>query len=374
MSINKFEKYILDTIGHERGRKWLLKIEALIHKYQNYRIRQELEAKRDAAVLMFPESHRSMAKTLLDNQITSLIGPAWTATPPSTEQMHIVFDSAVKAIDVYVVLSRIVGVQPLSGPVGETYLLQYVDKGEGVALCINTIPTTASTTRLNALMPLEVIGEDTKFYGLDIKNEYAKALGSEFGSEIVTNTIRHLVSIAEETIIDYTPSKDSDIATLAYIELNKASSDIAHKTRRGRGNFIIMNPVTFSGMSLSPAMKWEPSTENSAEFSTLTYAGKWEDTYEVYFNLDLPIGKVLVGYSGTALSSVSPINTDVGITLTPYIPVIATGVMVNPDTYEPEIRFITRSGVVLNDLENEKFPQKAANYYKMVDISRLLAH
>ena len=81
MSLNKFEKYILDTIGHERGRKWLLKIEALVHKYQNYRIRKELEAKRDAAVRIFKANPGLSRKDMIAKFVAEAnMTPAGAAT------------------------------------------------------------------------------------------------------------------------------------------------------------------------------------------------------------------------------------------------------------------------------------------------------
>lgn len=375
MSINKFEKFILDHIGIERGRKLLLKIEGLVHKYKNYRISQELEAKRDVAIVKFPESHRQMAKTLLDNQIKSLLGPSWTPTPLTSEQMHMMLDSAIKSIGAYTVLSNIVGVQPLKGPVDNIYLLQYADNGEGISLCFNTVPSNAETTKFRASMRMEAIYDKSVTHGLDIKRELSNALGSEFGSEIVSNTLRYLVSIAKETVVSYVPSDDADIAKLAFIEFNKAAADIAHKTRRGAGNFLVMNPGSFIDFSMD-SIGWEPATsETTLDTYNLVYAGKLGDKYSVYLTASIPVGKVLVGYAGATRSNqFSATSVDVGVTVTPYIPVISTGVMVNPDTYEPIVTFLNRSGLVPNDLSSEQFEQKAENYYRIVDITTLLAH
>lgn len=377
MSLNKFEKYILDIIGHVRGRKCILKVEALVHKYRNYRIRKELEAKRDTAVLTFPESHRLMAKTLLDNQITSLLGPNWSTTPLSTEQMHMIFDSAIKTIGAYKLLSDIVGVQPMSGPTNLVFILQCAEN-EGMSLNLNAVPSIATSSKFRASMPLESIRDTSIRYGFDIQRELAKALGSVFGSKIVSDTIRNIVSIAAETKVNYSTTDDADRAKLAFIELNKAASNIALKTRRGVGNFLIMSPDTFAEITMTPSIPWEPASDvEPLDVYGLTYAGKLEEKYSVYLSSDptFVTGKVLVGYAGASRSPQMPATSvDVGVILTPYIPVVSTGVMLDGNTYEPVVGFLNRSGIVYNDLKSEKFEQKAANYYQMVDISSLLAH
>lgn len=377
MTLNKFEKFILDRIGLERGRKWLFKIEALVHKYKDYRIRKELDAKRDAAILTFPESHRKMAKTLLDNQISSLLSANRSANPPTTEQMHMVMDSAIKTIGAYKLLSDIVGVQPMSGPTDLVFILQCAEN-EGMSLNLNSVPSKATSSKFQASMPLEPIRDTSNRYGFDIQRELAKALGSVFGSEIVSDTIRNLVSIAAETKVNYSPTDDADVAKLAFIEFNKAASDIALKTRRGVGNFLIMSPDTFAEIAMTPSVPWEPASDvEPLDVYGLAYAGKLGEKYSIYLSTDptFVTGKVLVGYAGVSRSPQMPeTSVDVGVTLTPYIPVVSTGVMVDSNTYEPVVGFLNRSGTVYNDLKSEKFEQKAANYYQMVDISSLLAH
>lgn len=385
-NLSKFEKYVLNHIGIERGRKWLLKIEALVHKYQNHRISLELEVKRDKFVKALPEEQRATANTLLNNQISSLlITTNLGGRPHSNEEIHLLFDSAVKTIGAYQLLSNIIGIQPLSGPVGMTYALQYANNESGLNLQFNSIACDAKTSKFKTCVSVEVLSDIKSVFGLDIKTELAKALGSEFGTEITSSVIRNLIKLASESTIECLPEEGISNSQLAYIELNKASVDIARTTRRGPGNFLIMSPTTFAEISMIPNLSWVPTITNTTLDSYgLTYAGKLGDRYSIYLSMDsvLSTGKILVGYAGVLLNKTfenkkTDINVDVGLIVAPYIPIVSAGVMTNPDTYSLELSFLNRSGIVYNTIEENtetESPQQAKKYYRLVDISKLLAH
>lgn len=351
-----------------------------MRKYQYYRIHTELEAKRNAVLRTTPEHHQVLVKTLLDNQITSLMSLTTMGKQVSTEEMHVIVDSAINTIGAYQILSDIVGVQPLTGPVGLASALQLGDNPNGITIDFKSIPIKASSYKCTTTMPLYPITDISTSHGIDIKKKIATTLGYELGQEIVTNVITKLVELAIETTIDYLQTEEGNISKLAFIEFNKASADIVIKTCRGAGNFLIMSPETFSKISMDPAIKWVPAKmEKTLDTYGLTPAGEFGDKYSVYLSRDAAFntGKVLVGYLGKHFIKTTKVSgsVDTGVILAPYIPIVSTGVLVDPNTYEPVQGFITRYGMMENTIENsnQKLKQNAENYYRMVDISKLLA-
>jgi len=64
-------------------------------------------------------------------------------------------------------------------------------------------------------------------------------------------------------------------------------------------------------------------------------------TYEVYCDSEIADGKILMGYKGREST------TDSGYFYCPYVPVMSTGIVVDPLTYQPQINFMTRYGKVI---------------------------
>lgn len=374
MTMNKLEQFTIKKLGPLRLSALLERVEKLVTKYRNYSARNVLEAKRDIAVATFPKEHREMAKKILDNQIESIL---ISAKPTDTQNMqHLTFATAVHTIKAYQFLSNIVSIQPMKGPVDVIHQLKYTcSEGDKLALSVTTQAIEAGAKRYAAKLDLSSF-EDSKFYRLDVEEEFSKLLGSEFACEIVYDTIEALCryAIKHENIYDSVEG--------AICELNRAAGEIATTTRRGAGNVLVMNPVTLQALTEAHSSMWTPSTEpTTLDAYGISYAGKlyYYDVY-VNYNPELSDYKVLVGYLGRTKTSSGEPNSfiiDAGVTVAPYVPVVSTGVIINPDTYEPEYRYMCRSGMaaMLTDIswskiDVHKFDGK--NYYRMVDLSTLL--
>jgi hypothetical protein len=285
-----------------------------------------------------------------------------------------------------VIANELVGVQPMTGPVGQIHTLRtrYADtaagvnagdealspfaiasaysgpsataSSEGVAgnkMSIQVLKQTveAKTRRLSARWTFEAAQDAESMHGLDVEAEIMQALAQEIVVEIDQEIIGSLRSLAGagETLnfnaltnaSDYTPTYVGDRHALLAIEINRAANRIASRTRRGAGNYIVVSPEALTILQSASTSTFARTTEGSFEAPTNTkLAGTLNGTIKVFVDSYAADGtKVLVGYKGTS-------ETDAPAFYCPYIPLMSTGPVMDPNTFEPVVSFMTRYGYI----------------------------
>ena len=139
------------------------------------------------------------------------------------------------------------------------------------------------------------------------------------------------------------------------VHINKAANTIAQLTRRGAGNFIIVDPITLSilqGDKNAPFVKIDDETaEKQKNLFRLKQVGTLNNTIRVY--CDLLGNDTIIGYKGSN-------DTDAGIIYSPYTMIMSTGPVMDPATFQPQISFMTRYGKDMDD--------NAKDYYHTLDV------
>jgi hypothetical protein len=227
---------------------------------------------------------------------------------------------------------------------------------EGVAgnkMSIQVLKQTveAKTRRLSARWTFEAAQDAESMHGLDVEAEIMQALAQEIVVEIDQEIIGSLRSLAGagETLnfnaltnaSDYTPTYVGDRHALLAIEINRAANRIASRTRRGAGNYIVVSPEALTILQSASTSTFARTTEGSFEAPTNTkLAGTLNGTIKVFVDSYAADGtKVLVGYKGTS-------ETDAPAFYCPYIPLMSTGPVMDPNTFEPVVSFMTRYGYI----------------------------
>jgi hypothetical protein len=282
-----------------------------------------------------------------------------------------------------VIANELVGVQPMTGPVGQIHTLRvrYADTGAGVTagtealspfalatqysgnpdataaaegtagrkMSIQILKETveAKTRRLSARWTFEAAQDAEAMHGIDVEAEIMQALAQEIVVEIDQEIIGSLRALAGAGValnfnaIDaaYTPTYVGDRHALLAIEVNRAANRIAARTRRGAGNYIVVSPEALTVLQSATTSTFARTTEGSFEAPTNTkLVGTLNGTIKVFVDNYAADGtKVLVGYKGTS-------ETDAPAFYCPYIPLMSTGPVMDPDTFEPVVSFMTRYG------------------------------
>ena len=314
-----------------------------------------------------------------------------------------------------VIANELVGVQPMTGPVGQIHTLRvrYADSTTGGAtnttageealspfkiaeaysgndgnpakggataalegsagnrLSIQILKQTveAKTRKLSARWTFESAQDAQAQQGIDIEAEVMAALAQEITAEIDQEVLGSLRALAatEET---YDQSAVSGTATFVGDEhaalavlINRVANKIAQRTRRGAGNYAVVSPLALTVLQSATTSAFARTTEgafaaptNNKMVGTLNGAMKvYVDTYAS------DTTNVLVGYKGAS-------ESDAAAFYCPYIPLMSSGVVLDPSTFEPVVSFMTRYGYVeLNNTASSL--GNAADYLGEVDMT-----
>ena len=291
-----------------------------------------------------------------------------------------------------VIANELVGVQPMTGPVGQIHTLRVryasTDSGAGVTageealspfkiaaaysgnsadpakgsstaslegeagnkMSIQILKQTveAKTRKLSARWTFEAAQDAQAQQGIDIEAEIMAALAQEITAEIdqeVINSLRDLAGTGSET---YDQSAVSGTATFVGDEhaamavlINRQANLIAQRTRRGAGNYAVVSPFALTILQSATTSAFARTTEGTFEAPTNTkMVGTLNNAMKVYVNTySADNADVLVGYKGAS-------ESDAPAFYCPYIPLMSSGVVLDPSTFEPTVSFMTRYGYV----------------------------
>ena len=316
-----------------------------------------------------------------------------------------------------VIANELVGVQPMTGPVGQIHTLRvrYADTTSGGAtnttageealspfkiaeaysgndgnpakggataalegsagnrLSIQILKQTveAKTRKLSARWTFESAQDAQAQQGIDIEAEVMAALAQEITAEIDQEILASLRALAatEETFdqsaVSGTATFVGDEHAALAVLINRVANKIAQRTRRGAGNYAVVSPHALTVLQSATTSAFARTTEgafaaptNNKMVGTLNGAMKvYVDTYAS------DATPVLVGYKGAS-------ESDAAAFYCPYIPLMSSGVVLDPTTFEPVVSFMTRYGYV--ELSNTASSLgNAADYLGEVAISNV---
>ena len=314
-----------------------------------------------------------------------------------------------------VIANELVGVQPMTGPVGQIHTLRvrYSDtvgagasgatageealspfkiaeaysgnatsgkadataalEGEaGNRMSIQILKQTveAKTRKLSARWTFEAAQDAQSMHGIDVEAEIMAALAQEITAEIDQEVLASLDTLAGAAAETYVQTGVSGTATFVgdehaalAVQINRVSNLIAQRTRRGAGNWAVVSPFALTILQSATTSAFARTTEGAFEAPTHTkMVGTLNNAMKVYVNTyAADDSAVLIGYKGSS-------ESDAAAFYCPYIPLMSSGVVLDPGTFEPTVSFMTRYGYVeLNNTASSL--GNAADYLGKVDIT-----
>ena len=293
-----------------------------------------------------------------------------------------------------VIANEIVGVQPMTGPVGQIHTLRvrYADANStagivagdealspftianaysgnelanasakaaataalegapGNRLNIQVLKQTveAKSRKLSARWTFESAQDAQAQQGLDVEAEIMAALAQEITVEIdqeILTSLRNLPGSAELTYdqaaVSGTATFVGDEHAALAVQINRVANLIAQRTRRGAGNYAVVSPFALTILQSATTSAFARSTEGTFDAPTNTkFVGTLNGAMRVYADAYAADStSVLVGYKG-------PSETDAAAFYCPYIPLMSSGVVLDPSTFEPVVSFMTRYGYI----------------------------
>lgn len=315
-----------------------------------------------------------------------------------------------------VIANEIIGVQPMTGPVGQIHTLRvrYADTAAGVvageealspfkiaqsysgnavdgnpgaastsalegtpgnrmSIQILKAPVEAKSRKLSARWTFEAAQDAQAQQGIDIEAEIMAALAQEITAEIDQEILFSLRALAtvdqtyDQSLVSGTATFVGDEHAALAIQINRVANLIAQRTRRGAGNWAVVSNQALTILQSATTSAFARTTEGTFEAPTNTkFVGTLNGAMKIYVDAYLndlgnDANQVLVGYKGAS-------EADAAAFYCPYIPLMSSGVVLDPTTFEPVVGFLTRYGYVeLNNTASSL--GNAADYLSKVQIN-----
>jgi hypothetical protein len=300
-----------------------------------------------------------------------------------------------------VIANELVGVQPMTGPVGQIHTLRVryaqslndtsaaatpVTAGQEalspftIATAYSTVPKDTSSTssytggntatmegnggkqisvqilkqaveaktrKLQARWTFESAQDAQAMHGIDVEAEIMAALAQEITAEIDQEILLSLRTLAA-TEFTYNQATVSGTATFVGDEhaalavlINRVANLIAQRTRRGAGNWAVVSSASLTVLQSATTSAFARTTEGTFEAPTNTkFVGTLNGAMRVFVDsYASDTTPVLVGYKGSS-------EADAAAFYCPYIPLMSSGVVLDPTSFEPVVSFMTRYGYV----------------------------
>ena len=338
---------------------------------------------------------KGVMATTLENtrKYLSETAVAGTTSAGNVATLNRVILPVIRRVMPTVIANELVGVQPMTGPVGQIHTLRvrYSDTAgtgasgasageealspfkiaeaysgntttgkadntavlEGAAgnkLSIQILKQTveAKTRKLSARWTFEAAQDAQSMHGIDVEAEIMAALAQEITAEIDQEVLASLNTLAGTAGQTYDQAAVSGTATFVgdehaalAVQINRVSNQIAQRTRRGAGNWAVVSPFALTILQSATTSAFARTTEGTFEAPTNTkMVGTLNNAMKVYVNTyAADNANVLVGYKGSS-------ESDAAAFYCPYIPLMSSGVVLDPSTFEPTVSFMTRYGYI----------------------------
>lgn len=362
---------------------------------------------------------KQVMETVLDNQRKQLMESATngSTTAGNIATLNKVILPVIRRVMPTVIANEIMGVQPMTGPVGQIHTLrvQYADNAPGVTAgeealspfkiakaysgetaATNANPQAAPTSQLEGVMgrrmnirvlretveaksrrlsarwTIESAQDAQSQHGIDVEAEVMAALAQEITAEIDQEMLHKLRALPGAAAVTFDQSKVTGVATFVGDEhaalatlINRQANLIAQRTRRGAGNWAVVSPAVLTVLQSATTSAFARTTEGTFEAPTnVKLAGTLNGTMKIYVDTYADDAEdLLIGYKGSS-------EVDAAAFFCPYIPLMSSGVVMDPNTGELVVSFLSRYGYVeLKDSTSSL--GNAADYLSKIGVTGL---
>ena len=290
-----------------------------------------------------------------------------------------------------IIANEIIGVQPMTGPVGQISTLRTVysnnvggvngvhlgqealspyniaafysgnelpaapaaaftndlESRPGNELSIEILKATveAKTRRLSARWTFEAGQDAQSQYGIDLEQEVLNSIAQHITVEIdqeILNSLRALPGapgdVYDQATVSGTPTYVGEEHAALAILINKQSNEISARTMRGPANWAVVSQRALTILQSAGTSAFARTTEGTFEAPTnVKFVGTLNGSIRVYVDKYAKTDDVLIGYKG-------PTETDAAAFYCPYVPLVSSGIVIDPNTFNPVVSFMTRYG------------------------------
>ena len=234
---------------------------------------------------------------------------------------------------------------------------------------IESIPVTAQTRKLRARWSPELAQDLNAYHSMDAEVELTQILSEQIALEIDREILGDLLSGAKGANFFWSRSPGKFVNKRTGAEIQRTSTlnpgpaftgtvrewyetltetvidvanEIHRKTLRGSANFIVVSPDVATILEASvlyrPSYSLDGDGQVGAPFTMgAEKVGTLSNRFTVYKDPYFPRNKILVGYKGGSY-------LETGFVYAPYVPLIVTPTIFQPDDFTPRKGVMTRYG------------------------------
>ena len=216
-------------------------------------------------------------------------------------------------------------------------------------------PITAKTKKLKAVWTPEFAQDLAAYQNIDAEAELTNIMSEYISMEIDLEILDMLIEDASagteywSAISNQTISSNGTFGNAGFYntqgqwfqtlgtKIQKLSNKIHQLTLRGGANFLVTSPTIATILESIPGF----ASTNNGEADQMEYAfgvqkvGQVNGRYKVYKNPYMTENLILLGYRGSQF-------LETGAVFAPYIPLIMTPLVYDPDTFTPRKGLLTR--------------------------------
>ena len=219
----------------------------------------------------------------------------------------------------------------------------------------------AKTRKLKAQWTPEFAQDLNAYHSVDAESEVTSMISNYIAMEVDLELLGMLISNAATTgywsaanntfwngsgfttvsansqsgnISGYYNSQGEWFQTIGTV-LQQVSNKIHQKTLRGGANFLVCSPAVATVLESIPGFASDGDGEKSEFGFGIQKIGSLNSRYKVYKNPYLTSNQILMGYKGSQF-------LETGAVYAPYIPLIMTPLVYDPDTFTPRKGLMTR--------------------------------
>lgn len=212
-----------------------------------------------------------------------------------------------------------------------------------INLEVKSSPIVAETRKLKAKWTPELQQDLQAYHSVDAEAELTGVMSDEVAMEIDREIIRDLIAMAGTEInLDISQAISAgetvgDRYRIAIEAVMAGSNAIHKKTLRGYGNWIIVSPEFATVLQFAGAFL-RNDTDKTINFSGgMQLVGLLENRVKVYVDPYMQNNVAIMGYTGNSF-------LESGYVYAPYVPVMFTPVIHDPNTFVPRKGMMTRYG------------------------------
>jgi hypothetical protein len=225
-----------------------------------------------------------------------------------------------------------------------------------INVSLKSEPIVAKTRKLKAQWTPEFAQDLNAYHSVDAESELTGILSQYISMEIDLEILDMLIqnaytedfwSAINNTVIDSAGNTNPSVLTSGYYntqggwfqtlgtKLQKVSNKIHQLTLRGGANFLVCSPTVATIIESIPGFASDGTGEKLEFNFGIQKVGSLNSRYKVYKNPYMTENVILLGYKGNQF-------LECGAVFAPYVPLIMTPLLYDPNTFTPRKGLMTR--------------------------------